>query len=293
MKNFLNYNYNLFPDKIYDVNDEKYFFVKNYKIYIKQYEKENIDEIVDITNKLFYNGIKINTFLRNKEGQYITKYKNKNIILIRVNAIESNRVEYADIFKLKNTRVKFNLKKINLLAEWTNEIDLIEKELLEYNNEYLLIKESFDYCIGCAENAIQLYKSSGKNNENLGLGHFNYAILNMKNYLNPLNLCIIDFNYEEANYIKSKYFMRIIDYEELYNIINRSKNPEKIFACLLYPSYYFYLLKKLLFEQRKDFTYKEIMNYVTKIQGYKEFLSFFKKCFEKSKEIQLLDWINK
>ena len=34
MKNFLNYNYNLFPDKIYHVNTEKYFFVKNYKIYV-------------------------------------------------------------------------------------------------------------------------------------------------------------------------------------------------------------------------------------------------------------------
>lgn len=293
MKNFLNYNYNLFPDKIYHVNTEKYFFVKNYKIYVKQYEEGNIENIADISNKLFYDGVKINTIICNKDGQYITKLKNKNIILIRVNSIENDCIEYTDILKLKNINMKSNLKEINLLKEWTDEIDILEKELLEYNNEYLMIKESFDYCIGCAENAVQLYKASAKDNETLVLGHFNCAILNMKNYLNPLNLCNIDFNYEEANYIKSKFIMNNIDYEELHNIIDKNENPEKLFACLLYPSYYFYLLKKLLSEQENDFVQKEIMNYVTKIQNYKGFLLFLKKCFKNSKEIQLLDWINK
>ena len=80
--------------------------------------------------------------------------------------------------------------------------------------------------------------------------------------------------------------------EDILSKFNR-KSLMFLFSRLLYPSYYFYLLKKLLSEQENDFVQKEIMNYVTKIQNYKEFLLFLKKCFKNSKEIQLLDWINK
>lgn len=292
MKNFLNYNYNLFPSKIYYDNNERYFFVDDYKVYICEYDGNDIQKIVNISNTLFSEGFKINTILSNKHGKYISKFKNKNIILVRVNSIESDILEYSDILKFERKIDKLNLKEVNLINEWMNEIDLLEKELLEYNSEYSVIKESFDYCIGCAENAVQLYKMS-ETKQTVSLGHFNCSILNMKNYLNPLLLCNIDFNYEISNYIKNKFINNAVDYEELYMIINNNKTPERLFACLLYPSHYFYIVKKMLLGQENTNAQKHVMKYMENTKRYKDFLIFIKKQLKKNREIQLLDWINK
>lgn len=293
MKNFLNYNYNLLPEKIYDKDGEKYFFIKEYKIYIMQYDDvdKDIDKITEISNNLFSEGLKINTILRNKYGKYVSKYKNKNLILIRVNSIENDELVYTDILKLKNKNKIYELKKINLIEEWVKEIDLLEKELLEYNDEYLMIKETFDYCIGCAENAIQLYKTDGKK-QIISLGHFNCPMLDIKNYSNPKLLCNIDFNYELASYIKSKFIQKKINYDELYIILKNCESPNCLYSCLLYPSYYFYLLRKMILEPENKQEKDKFIKYGNQIKNYKKLLSFIKNQLRNSKEIQLLDWIN-
>ena len=81
--------------------------------------------------------------------------------------------------------------------------------------------------------------------------------------------------------------------EELYMIINNNKTPERLFACLLYPSHYFYIVKKMLLGQENTNAQKHVMKYMENTKRYKDFLIFIKKQLKKNREIQLLDWINK
>lgn len=296
MKNFLNYYYDLFPKKVYLSEDELFFFAKGYKFYIVRCDNKDIEKNICLYNNLLLNGFMINSFFSNKDGKYLTKFKNKNIVLIKVNGIENDELMYDDILKLRKISIGFNLERINLIEEWTKEIDILENEFSEYNKEYIIVKDSFDYFVGCAENAIQLYKKCSNNsldNENLSIGHFNCGLLNMKSFLNPMFLSYIDFDYEQVNYIKYKFFNNKINYEELNIIISNCKNPGILFACLLYPSYYLFLLKKLVSSNNKALMQNEIVNYLNKNKSYIEFLISFKNKLKNIKEINLIDWINR
>lgn len=293
MKNFLNYNYNLFPRRIYRKDEKCYFFVNNYKIYICECNGINIDEIVNVSNELFKHGINVNTVLINKFGNYISKYNNKSILLLRVNYIEENKIEYASMKKIMNISPVTDMKAINLLQEWENEVDSIENELLEYNNEYPLIKKSFDYFIGCAENAIQFYNSYvEKDKITMGLGHYGFDFLNTKSFMNPLYIKKIDTEYEKAIYVKIKYIFGELDYDELYEIIKNSNNLGSFFSCLLYPTIYLHCVKQLLLEKNVDQYEKKVKMIVAKEHNYKKIFAFFQKMFKSNKKFQLLDWFN-
>ena len=296
MKNFLNYYYDLFPETVYLSEDELFFFAKGYKFYIVRCDNRDIEKNICLYNNLLLNGFIINSFFSNKDGKYLTKFKNKNIVLIKVNGIEKDELMYDDILKLRKISIGFNLERINLIEEWTKEIDMLENEFSEYNKEYIIVKDSFDYFVGCAENAIQLYKKCSNNsldNENLSIGHFNCGVLNMKSFLNPMFLSYVDFDYEQVNYIKYKFFNNKINYEELNIIISNCKNPGILFACLLYPSYYLFLLKKLASSNNKELIQNEIVNYLNKNNSYIDFLIFFKNKLKNIKDINLIDWINR
>lgn len=297
MKNFLNYNYGIIPEKIYSDKKETkeiYFFINGYKIYIWQLENHDIDNLIEVSNKLYLNNCKINTIIANKEGKFTSKFKNKEIVLIRVNIIENDNLKFSDVLKMKETK-DYKLRKIDLPIEWTSEVDLLENELSEYNDEHLIIKESFDYFIGCAENAIQLYKSSNNKGHQYSLGHYGNLKLNLKFFSNPLYIKNVDFNYESANYLKNKFINGTIDYGELNNILREIKNQDSFFACLLYPTYYFNLIKIIL--SNKDFNYdyvnKMLKDIIKNRNKYYEFLIFIKNHLKNKNEIQLLDWINK
>lgn len=293
MKNFLNYNYNLFPKRIYKKDEKCYFFVDGYKIYIYEYNDLNINEIVNVSNELFKYGINVNTVLINKYGNYISKYKNKNIILLRVNYVEENKIEYASLKKIMSINPVTDMKAIDLLQEWKNEVDTIENELLEYNNEYPLIKKSFDYFIGCAENAIQFYNSYvEKDKITMSLGHYGFDFLITKNFMNPLYIKKIDAEYEKANYIKIKYMFGELDYEELYEIIKNSNNLNSLFSCLLYPTIYLHSVKQLLLEKNVQLYERRIKIIVAREHNFKKIFTFFKNMFKSNEKIQLLDWFN-
>ena len=69
MKNFINYYYNLFPNKIFKSDNEYYFFIHNIKFVLKEYNRDInlIDELVKVSNELYNLKVPINTFVINKD----------------------------------------------------------------------------------------------------------------------------------------------------------------------------------------------------------------------------------
>ena len=115
MKEFIKNNYNIEINKIY--ND--YFYYKNEKIKITTYNnEEDINKYINVVKDK-----RISEFVINKNNQIISEYKNKKIILLKINDLNQNiDMEYMNIFNVDNKYIKEK----NIIDEWEKQIDDIE-----------------------------------------------------------------------------------------------------------------------------------------------------------------------
>ncbi len=293
MKNFILLNYNLKIDKIYYKDEYKYFYINNTKIYIieKDISEHELNNLVNISNDLYNKKVYVNTFLLNNENNYYSKRDNNKIMLLRVNKYEED-IDLKNIYQLSHNN--YNLINYNVIEEWMNEVDSLEERMLEYNKEYLEIQKSFDYFVGCAENAISLidnYKESIIKNNN-SIGHkVDYKLFKKPIFNDPLTFIKTNTMYDIANYIKYKFLTNKIDYEEIDYIVNNNNEYENayFFSCLLYPNVYFSLVKNI-FEEKE--TEDKINILIDKIKDYKNILFYVQKIIKNVKQVKLIHWLS-
>ena len=295
MKNYIYINYGIKVDKIYIKDNKKYFFISNVKVYIYESKLElfKLRNLFDLTNNLYRNKILVNTFIINNRNEFYTKKDDYYILLLKVNDIE-NIVDLNEFIKFMN--IQNNLENINILEVWKNDIDTIEKEIIEYNKEYNLIQNSINYFIGLAENAIELlgnYKNEILNN-NDSIGHrVNYKLFKNYSLNNPFTFIKINKMYDMSNYIKYKFYNNKIDYDEIDYIFNNIavSDYDKIylFSCLLYPNIYIDIVKNILLKKEEE---TKINIYIKKVNDYEKLLYYCKMNVKNEKLADVIDWIS-
>lgn len=288
MKNFILLNYNIEVDKIYS---DKYFFVNDEKIYIIRTNKKDkeIDYLAALSNELFLNGIKVNTFIINNEKKYFTKKDNINIVLLRVNEYE-NDFNINDIIRFQN--INSDLENVNIIDKWSKTIDDLENELVDYNEEYQLIQNSIDYFIGMGENAISLLNNHKDKIVNDSIGHLiNYKVFNRCILNNPFNFIKINKMYDIANYIKYKLLTNRVDYDEIDIIINNNSDIENIylFSCMMFPNIYFDLVNNIIKENETEETLNKIINI---IKDHRILLINMQNSMKNVKDVKLITWLS-
>lgn len=288
MKNFILLNYNIEVDKIYS---DKYFFVNDEKIYIIRTNKKDkeIDYLASLSNELFLNGIKVNTFIINNEKKYFTKKDNINIVLLRVNEYE-NDFNINDIIRFQN--INSDLENVNIIDKWSKTIDDLENELVDYNEEYQLIQNSIDYFIGMGENAISLLNNHKDKIVNDSIGHLiNYKVFNKCILNNPFNFIKINKMYDIANYIKYKLLTNRVDYDEIDIIINNNSDIENIylFSCMMFPNIYFDLVNNIIKENETEETLNKIINI---IKDHRILLINMQNSMKNVKDVKLITWLS-
>lgn len=291
MKNFILLNYNIKIDNIYYKNNEKYFFINEDKIYIMECKDDNsyLEKIFRITNDLYYQGIKVNTFIVNNKNKFFTNKDDKKIILIKDNSMSEISLNYIKKFQNKN----ISLEDYDVLDEWIKEVDMLEKEITEYNKEYPLIKDYLDFFIGLAENAIELltnYKNIIKLNNN-SIGH----IINYKYFLNlndPFSFIKTNEMYDVSNYIKYMIITNRVDYNIIDNVIKNNNEYQNafLFSCLLYPTIFFEYIKNILLNNLKEDSLNIVIN---RINRYLNILSYCQNNIKNVKDIEIINWFNK
>lgn len=291
MKNFIYQNYNIEIDKIYNKENYNYFFAGENKIIIVNVPKVINDKLINLSNEicLYY---PVSTFLINKKKEYLCKYKNGYIALLKINCIDIDRIEFNDVMELEILKNKINvnkyLKKYDISKEWERKIDEYEHKLMGNNKEYPKIKDSINYYLGIAENAIQMMKIVKESHGYIGVDS-KIEILNVENFHNPINYINTCKCYNYAKYIKHKFYYEKFEYEELYTLISNIKKEENIielFALLLYPDYYFELLENDTYE----FKEKILDSILSKRKKYEEMLAYYKKITSSNNYIQQIMW---
>ena len=201
--------------------------------------------------------------------------------------------------KLVLNNNKSNLYRNNWGTLWSEKIDYFEYQVRELSIEKDVVKNSFSYYVGMAENAI-----SYVNNTNMKYGMDVYRIVlshrrvfypNYKlNYLNPLSF-VFDLEVRDiAEYLKAMFFKKDISFclDELSSYLKIRHlslyEYQMLYARLLYPTYYFDVYESVM---NKNGDEEELVNIIKKCDSYEEFLKNAYLEISKYAKIDKIEWI--
>ena len=88
MKNVINNFYKLFPSELYSIDNGFRFFIKDDEYLLLRYfgKVENLKVLADISNRLYYKKVYVNTFVSTIEGSLYIDVDNEMYVLQRVNS---------------------------------------------------------------------------------------------------------------------------------------------------------------------------------------------------------------
>lgn len=297
MKNTLFYNYNLTVDNLTSLENGDYSFYIDYeKYYFKKITrpKEDIEELSNIIKEyplkfhyLFYN--RFNSLFSEHDGNFycLMKLNSPEHVEIDLNEILKNEI----IFEGKKSK----LDRTDWSELWSEKIDYLEYQVSELGNNHPIVRQSFSYYVGLAENAITYFNMLKPINAKTALVHrrISYPAYALDFY-NPLDL-IVDYRVRNiSSYLKSNFFNNIDVLPEIDSLINKNiftpLEYNLLFARLLYPGYYFDKIHKIL---EDDLNEEVLLKYIDKASEYENFLNeVFNKFSTKSSMIKI-NWLIK
>ena len=304
MKETLEYYYGLDIENIEELDGKYHIKIENQDYFFVFYNRgiEELEDIINVSNEMVKKGINVHKILINRNNSFLTKVGEYNYILFAV----SNLNEEYDIFdmvkiseKLVLNNNKSNLYRNNWGTLWSEKIDYFEYQVRELSIEKDVVKNSFSYYVGMAENAI-----SYVNNTNMKYGGDAYRIVlshrrvfypNYKlNYLNPLSL-VFDLEVRDiAEYLKAMFFKKDISFclDELSSYLKIRHlslyEYQMLYARLLYPTYYFDVYESVM---NKNGDEEELVNIIKKCDSYEEFLKNAYLEISKYAKIDKIEWI--
>lgn len=304
MKETLEYYYGLDIESIEELDGKYHFKIENQDYFFVFYNRgiEELEDIINVSNEMVKKGINVHKILINRNNSFLTKVGEYNYILFAV----SNLNEEYDIFdmvkiseKLVLNNNKSNLYRNNWGTLWSEKIDYFEYQVRELSIEKDVVKNSFSYYVGMAENAI-----SYVNNTNMKYGEDAYRIVlshrrvfypNYKlNYLNPLSF-VFDLEVRDiAEYLKAMFFKKDISFclDELSSYLKIRHlslyEYQMLYARLLYPTYYFDVYESVM---NKNGDEEELVNIIKKCDSYEEFLKKAYLEISKYAKIDKIEWI--
>ena len=304
MKETLEYYYGLDIENIEELDGKYHIKQENQDYFFVFYNRgiEELEDIINVSNEMVKKGINVHKIFINRNNSFLTKVGEYNYILFAV----SNLNEEYDIFdmvkiseKLVLNNNKSNLYRNNWGTLWSEKIDYFEYQVRELSIEKDVVKNSFSYYVGLAENAI-----SYVNNTNMKYGGDAYRIVlshrrvfypNYKlNYLNPLSF-VFDLEVRDiAEYLKAMFFKKDISFclDELSSYLKIRHlslyEYQMLYARLLYPTYYFDVYESVM---NKNGDEEQLVNIIKKCDSYEEFLKKAYLEISKYAKIDKIEWI--
>ena len=291
MKNALNYYYGLDIEIIHQKEKKYYFQINNASYLFLPYD--NVEEISDIyqLNIFLKQSIPVHEIILNNNNSILTNINGDNYILLKMLVPKAN-IGINDIINVNNINIpviKNKLRREDWYNLWIKKIDYFEYQVSQMGKKYPIIRQSFNYYIGLAENAIIVVKNSNSNNLNLGLSHRRIDNTSFELY-NPLNL-VIDLRIRDVcEYFKYCFFNDIDIKNELdlfltYNKLNRDEG-RYFLARMLFPTYYFDLYEKIINDEIDE---QELNKVILKSDKYEKFLRHIYLYF-KSNDLNI-EWL--
>ena len=276
MKNIIEYYYNIKIDKLHNKNKIYSFYINNKQYILKEYiNNQNITNELYTLNNYLKRIINVDIIIPNKYNNIITYINNTPYILIeKQKETPLNIKEISNISNIKIPEIK-TLERNNWEKLWSDKIDYYEMQLNENKKKYPLIRESFDYFIGLAENAISYLVNTKR--ETKPLIH-DIKVISHNNLFDslydPLNIILDHKARDISEYIKLSFFNKNINiYKELdiyfMNNIYSEYGIRILFSRLLYPSHYFNIYDNIILGNYNE---KKLIDIISGIKEYEIYL---------------------
>ena len=299
MKETINYYYNVYPNSLSKIDNGVYFYLNSFKYYFVKYDRSpsEIDFLVQISNELYNRNILVDTFIKNKDNSFFVKVNDDIFVLLRVNSLENDVYNLNDIIEFNNKIIVSKHMHVSWSNLWMKRVDDLESELSEYNKEYPIVRETFDYYVGLAENAISYFNDTltqeDINSVKINLNHKKIFTPTYCGFIyNPLTFTL-DYEVRDiAEYIKSSFFDDSFYIEDIYEVLKKNYSKASLrllYARLLYPNYYFNALEKIFVLDEKEVI---INKYVGKISEYEKLLDQIYKIINKKVSLPPVEWLN-
>ena len=296
MKNIIEYYYNLRIDELHNKDNNYYFNINNNNFILKPYTG-NIERSYDIykLNTIMSNKFNIDNIILNKYNNPLTKI-NDNFYILTSNKKEKKlTLPLISNMALNNINIE-SLERNKWEVLWENKVDYYEMQLGENEKKYPLIRESFDYFVGLAENAISYLVNTKLElkptiNDQKVVSHNNIEIsLN-----EPSNLILDHKARDVAEYIKYSFFN---NNQNIFNELNEyfyhnyysPYGIRVLFSRILYPSFYFNTYDKIISGKVEE---KELNKIISKINNYEIYLYNIYLYLRKYYNIPSVDWLKK
>lgn len=305
MKETIMYYYNIDIDNIEESEGKYHFKFQNRDFFFVFYNR-NLDELDDIflcIQNMREKGIAVNDLILNRNNSFLTKVNDYNYLLMAV----SNYSETYDIFDIVSVASKLRLNNKNSKIYrnnwgnlWMQKIDYFEYQIRELGLDKPVIKDSFSYYVGLAENAISYVNNTSFKYQVLDapivLSHRRVFYPNYKlNFMNPLSF-IFDLEVRDvAEYLKAMFFgtedtEEVLEDLKCYLKIRNLSVYEAsmFFARLLYPSYYFDVYEEVMNKDRNE---EDLVDIIKKCNSYEDFLKEAYLEISKYAPIEKIDWL--
>lgn len=299
MKKIINNYYKLFPTKLYIIDDGYRFFINDYEyLFLKcEVAKENLNILVDVSNRLYNKKIYVSTFVMSINGEFYVSVDDVNYVLLQVNHNLKDKYNVKDLLAFNYSLSSYDYP-INISPwheVWSKKVDVFEETMSDLNKEFSILQEVFPYYIGLAENAISYCTDVSYNKTDfvVTLGHKRAGLNNSFEYLyNPMTFTF-DYDVRDlAEYIKFNFFYHSLNFSEIEDVILNGKLSKQslmlLFSRLLYPSYFFDLCEKILSEDLSEDALIKIMN---KSSDYEDLLNDIYILISKLYDIPKINWL--
>jgi spore coat protein YutH len=306
MNNYINYYYNLYPEKIELKNNLFYFKVDDNKYYFIEYDRklEELDILYKLNMEMIDRGDLIHEIILNRDNKVLTHINNIPYILLKIYIDENKLINIEDIMfinkKNEDIDIQKPLDRTNWATLWADKIDYFEHHISEVSRKFPILADSINYYIGLGENAISYINST---NNDLKPTEYDAITISHKRIraddtlfelYNPISL-VIDYKVRDlCEYIKESFFKdkdvwELIDKYFEYNTLP-TYSIRLLYARLLYPTYYFDRYESIIAGSIKE---EEIIKIISKVNKYEQFLNDFYEYVFVHYKIPPISWLNK
>ena len=278
-------------------NNELYYFI----IYTRK--KEDINAIYNFNQELIKNNILVNEIINNKNNTIITIVNKIPYILVKIQINQNKDITLSEINYLSNILIRYpdNLMRSNWANLWITKIDYLEYQLEQNNLKYPLLRDSFNYFVGLAENAISYLNNTVSTlkpeKTDIGVISHNTILIDDSAYslYDPLNIIIDHKSRDIAEYIKTSFFKdnyKIFDELDEYFKHNYYSfyGINLLISRILYPSFYFELYDNIINKEKNE---SELLKITSRINEYENYLEEIFNYFHKYYNIKDINWLKK
>ena len=278
MKNAIFYYYHLNINTLIKKQEQYEFDIDhNHYVFLPcPLPLEEIIKLYQLTLEMYQHQIPVHQMILNKDQQFITYINQMPYLLLQV-FVKRETLILNDILRFQTQTIQISLNhlsKANWYQWWTTKIDYLEYQMSEFGKKYPIIRESFCYYIGLAENAVSLLQNIPT--EEFCLAHrrlyYNSTLFDL---CNPLNFIVDSKVRDVAEYLKDCFFhnQEIMDSIQLYfsHQLLSGIEYQLFFIRFLFPSYYFDCYETIIENGRPE---KEILTITLKNEEFEQILKY-------------------